>query len=204
MSSLTQPWLVILAAGSSRRFGKSKALASWNSRTLLEHMISIAQSSAGERVAIVTGHEAERLRPYLASVLEIFNADWPRGMGSSIACAIRQLKIRDPSVEFIWILPIDQPLVEATHLQALFEVAKRFNKVAMTKDQKENTGPPVCIPQIFFDSAMTLHGEKGLKSILKEHDITVLYNQNAFQDADTPERLQELFTRYSAIHQRPF
>lgn len=193
MSDLAQPWLVLLAAGASRRFEQSKALAPWGNSTLLEHMMSIAKSSAPERVAVVTGYNAEDIRPYLYSTFEIFNPNWQQGMGSSIACAIREVQSIDPLVEFIWLLPIDQPLVEPIHLQALFELAKRFKQVAMTQDLQGNIGPPICLPRSFFELAKALQGEKGLKSVLLENDIISLCNQDAFQDADTSEQLKELY-----------
>jgi CTP:molybdopterin cytidylyltransferase MocA len=51
-------------------------------------------------------------------------------------------------------------------------------------------GPPAVLPQKFFEKALKLRGEQGLKKVLDLSDITAVKNYVAAQDFDSPQELK--------------
>ena len=75
--------IIILAAGSSTRFGNIKQLLHFNNKTLLQHVIDEAIESGAELVIVVTGANAdevsnnikdEKIKNYQAVVPSTWNA----------------------------------------------------------------------------------------------------------------------------------
>ena len=53
--------IIILAAGSSSRFGSTKQLLHFNKKTLLQHAIDEAIGSGAEPVIVITGANADAI-----------------------------------------------------------------------------------------------------------------------------------------------
>jgi len=125
-------WTLILSAGSSSRFGAVKALARWKDGTLLSRAIKTAKEFSGINTLVVTGAYSDQITPHLAGVSYVFNENWTKGMGTSLQCGIREILHQDASVEFVAILPVDQPFVEACFLNQLLSEARRLERCAFT------------------------------------------------------------------------
>jgi molybdenum cofactor cytidylyltransferase len=83
---------IVLAAGMSERMaGENKLLLPFGDKTMLETTLGqILAASVGE-VAVVTGHEAERVQVFLKNrrVKTVLNSDFAIGMTSSIQAGVR-------------------------------------------------------------------------------------------------------------------
>ncbi|HUG10106.1 MAG TPA: NTP transferase domain-containing protein, partial [Opitutaceae bacterium] len=104
---------VVLAAGGSRRLGRAKQLVTHNGRTLLARTIAAACDAGIDTIVVVLGAAADEIRAALPSlplhVHFVVNERWPEGMGTSIACGVRQLETIDASIKGAMILVCDQP-----------------------------------------------------------------------------------------------
>ncbi len=189
-------WTMILAAGASSRFGSVKALARFGggSQTLLARALATAREVSGDRVLVVTGaHDlsgefeavglASAERNVLSGFRQAHNLEWQNGMGQSIAFGVKTILAQDAKPGVIAVLPVDQPQVSADHLRNLISTARTTKRCVLTSSA-EIISPPVAIPTHFFELAMALTGEAGLKSVLRPHQFICIENREAIQDID--------------------
>jgi xanthine dehydrogenase accessory factor len=181
-------WTMILAAGASKRFGGAKALAEWKGQTLLARALQTAKEFSGPATLVVTGGHAEQIQSHLNEVQSIHNESWFEGMGTSIAKGIANIQERDPNVEYVVILPVDQPMVESAHLQNLLDESRKTGRCVLTAGA-EALGPPAVIPRKFFGRAQGLRGDRGLKAVLRAADFAAIEGGFAALDFDTPQEL---------------
>ena len=179
---------IILAAGAGSRFGGPKALAAWRDGTLLSR--AVAAAPRGSRIVVVTGAHAGRITEAAEalSVATLHNADWERGMGTSIAAGLACPAAQKADVALI--LPVDQPFVPDAHLAALADAAMAQGLCVLTVDGHV-TGPPAAIPARCFASLPAL-GAGGLKAALGAHGTIPC--PGALRDIDTPDDLARLRT----------
>lgn len=163
-------WTVILAAGASRRFKSGiKALAPWGQGTLLSQAIDTARAVSGSRVLVVTGAHRAVIEP-AATALTVYNEKWEDGMGASIACGLRAVLSREPDAAAVLIMPVDQPHIHAAHLSALLQGARQGQGAALSGDGAI-VAPPAAITPPCYDAALSLQGERGLKSVLENYAV---------------------------------
>lgn len=177
-------WTMILAAGASKRFGGVKALAEWQGKTFISRALTTAKTFSGSSTLVVTGGHAEALKPHLSGAETVFNEQWSEGMGTSISRGVRAIVEKDPTAGFVVVLPVDQPFVEAEHLEKLLNLSRKSGRCVLTEGDNF-MGPPAVIPRAYFENAQTLNGERGLKSILKSSDISTVPGVRASRDIDT-------------------
>src|SRR3954451_1097465 len=81
---------VVLAAGAGRRFGGAKQLALYKGRPLIEHPIRALQEAGVERIAVVLGAYADRIREEadLGRAEVVMCNEWEEGQAASLRCAV--------------------------------------------------------------------------------------------------------------------
>ena len=82
---------VVLAAGQGRRAGGAKASLRIGQSNFLEKAVSLFTRPGLDRVVVVLGHDAERVRAESslpAAVLEVVNAAYEDGMLGSVVAGI--------------------------------------------------------------------------------------------------------------------
>src|SRR5271157_1718630 len=117
---------IILAAGSSTRMGRDKALLPWPPvaegvpavNTFLGAMIDLLQPEC-DMVLVVAGHNAENLQPVAdaRNAFLIVNPQPERGQFSSIQTGLREVLNRGRDAAFL--APVDRPPVLPGTVQAL-------------------------------------------------------------------------------------
>jgi molybdenum cofactor cytidylyltransferase len=197
-------WILILAAGESRRFSGPKPLAPWGEATLLSHIVSVARILSGSKVMIVLGAYVDALSPQLQDCPSVFNADWMQGKGSSVAIGVRRILMNNPQTKMVVLLTVDQPLITTVHLEKLIALAAANDSCAFTSNG-QICGPPVAVPRHYFQLLLKLTDEKGLKAQLSNADITTVYAPEIMLDIDTPfdlQRLEEQSGKRTELHKR--
>jgi len=184
---------VILAAGSSTRFGAPKALARFKNRNLLETAIDAATASICKNVNVVLGANQRTIEDnvQLAAVNVIENAHFEAGMSSSIICAVEALS----SANAILFMTTDQPLITTTHLNALVNCFIQNGDIPIAAAFANDFGIPAVIPEKLFPQLLKLSGDRGAKSVLQKNAIKSIPIPAAEFDIDTPEDLLKLQQR---------
>ena len=182
---------LVLAAGSADRFGAPKQLAEFRGESLLRRVLRLSGQVTGTETVLVVGahwlrivHECRTLNPFI-----VRNEHYESGMASSIATGIRAVQ---PVADAVLILLADQPLITADHLETLQNEWQASPASIVATEFADVAGPPVIFPAVYFDELLTLHGDRGARSIIENHEEEVI--KIAFADAaidiDTPEDLQ--------------
>jgi molybdenum cofactor cytidylyltransferase len=186
---------ILLAAGSSQRFGAgNKLLADVDGRPLIFRVAAGLTRSRVREVVVVTGPDRSEIEQALHGfgVRFVHNTDHHAGMGRSIAVGIRSL---DSETQGALICPGDMPEVRTElvdKLIAAFEQngAEGIIFPVLPDGSQRN---PVLWPRRFFARLAALGGPAGGKALLAGLDMeTVAVPAPAgadFLDIDTAEDL---------------
>ena len=181
---------VVLAAGESRRFGGAKQLAELDGRTLLEHVLALADAAAlAPIVAVVpvwltrpAAMDDDRLR-------WVRNPHPERGMSHSLRLGFEAL---EPAIEAAVILLGDQPTVPPAAIATL--LAARGQKPIVATLSAGRLAPPVLIERSHFDVVRQPSGDIGLRDVLNAHPdwVAAVEITEAIADVDTVADLRAL------------
>lgn len=190
---------VLLAAGSSRRFGQAnKLLAELDGRPLVLRSAERLLNAGLGRVVAVLGDEAPRLREVLQQVagLELIeNPNHGAGMGTSIAAGIRHLQ-QDETLEAAMIALGDMPYLRTETIVVLAEAfdPEAGAEIVVPVRQGER-GHPVLFARRFFDPLAGLTGDVGAKHVVHNDEDVVAEVETGdagiLRDIDTPADLAE-------------
>lgn len=188
-----QVFAVVLAAGSSHRYGSPKQLALHRGQPLVARALAIAEEACGPRSLLVAGHEWQAVVRACLPMRGCFVRfeGYAEGIGASIACAARCV---DDAAEAMLLVLADQPLVTAGHLAALSEAWRRSPGSIVATSYAGVAGPPVVFPRRCFGPLARLGGDRGARGLLERPDERVLTVpfEPAAVDVDRPEDLARL------------
>lgn len=182
---------IILAAGSSRRFGRqNKLLARIAGRPLLIHAIAAAWRASEGRVIVVTGADRARISSLVRSMglpgISLVHAAGHRnGMGASLAVGLAALR---PIERQIFLFLGDAPFVAKGLPRALMR-ALRPGVDAARPMHKGIPGHPVLVRTMIARQA-SAHGDRGLGPLLRRARVrTIEGGPWCVADIDTPSAL---------------
>jgi molybdenum cofactor cytidylyltransferase len=187
---------VILAAGGSARFGQPKQLLPFRGKALVRTIVNAACEAGCSPVVVVVGSNGEKIHPELAhvNVMEVRNANWQRGIGSSIRSGVQALTDHAPDVEAILLLVCDQPAVNARVIEDLIATHATTKKAIVASSYADTVGVPALFDRSLFERLLSLSDEAGAKSIILQNPERVA--QFAFPegaiDIDTWEDWEKL------------
>jgi molybdenum cofactor cytidylyltransferase len=183
---------IVLAAGGGKRFGGLKQVAELGGRPLLDHALETMRAvPAIERIAVVLGAEAEKVRARVdLSGTEIVVApDWEDGIAASLRAGIAALGDADAAVVTL----ADQPLVTR---QAVAAVLDRLDGpvTAVRATYGGAPGHPVAIKRALFPEVAQLRGDLGARDLLEAHRVVGVEcgHLSRAADVDTPADLDAL------------
>lgn len=183
------PFVVLLAAGASRRFGSPKALAILDGKPLLAHALQTARSFAGDRYRVVLGHHhAEILSAVPVEVAHRVVLSNSTGLADSLRAGLAALP--DDS-ECALIMLADQPALRACDLDQLARAWDSAPEHAAATLHAGLPGAPCILPRRLFQAAMQLRGDRGAQALLREQrQLTTIELPAATIDVDTPDDLE--------------
>jgi len=196
---------IVLAAGDSSRMGpeRNKLVERIAGRPLVAGPVDALIEAGIEPVFVVVGFEAERVRAALAgrSCRFVENADWQAGMGSSLACAMRELIGGSPLPDAVLVCVGDLPGLRASDVVRVVEAARREARDGGGIDPDRivlpvfagRRGHPVCFGARHFAALARSSGDEGGRALLEQNTDAVLRvelgNETILHDVDTPTDL---------------
>ncbi len=192
---------LVLAAGSSRRFGShNKLLANRDDKPLLRHVLDAVQGSEVKRALVVTGHDAESVELLCKTagrvpgtpIATVHNTLHASGMASSLICGIAELGEGD--VDGVIVCLGDMPEVTSAVIDSLC-TAFRENpgKSLYIPTHEGKRGNPVLIAASLFDSVLMLEGDVGARVLARQFPDSVLEvacdSSGVLMDIDVPSDL---------------
>lgn len=198
-----RPHALLLAAGTSTRFGSNKLLALWRGRPLLSHVIAgIAALRdrgvvSGATAVVQDGDErsADLLRQ--AGFRVIWNEDSERGMAWSLQLGLRALTVLSPQPDAALIFLADQPSPSTEAAEEVVRAWKLSGSAVVRPryaDSPDEPGHPVLLDRDAWGLAERLTGDQGLgRALSLSPDMVVHVDvDGANPDVDTPDDLSRL------------
>ena len=179
---------LILAAGSSTRFGKQKLRENLPSgNTVLEQTLSRVKLAVPDVKVVTSIHFYETLQPQ-SREFKIFSGA-NSGMGATLSYGIRLTEEADACLVCL----ADMPFIQTTTYQTLAALLTSENIVVPVFEGKK--GNPVGFGKRFFNDLMLLNGDIGGRELLRRYsDVTQhvkVEDPAILYDIDTPADLEK-------------
>jgi molybdenum cofactor cytidylyltransferase len=180
---------IVLAAGSSRRFGSTKQLAAVGGRPLVRVAVECACASRLAEVLVVVGHEGKAVSAAVAGlpVRVVFNPDFADGQSTSVRAGLARASPASRGAMFI---PGDQPGLTPSVIDDLIRAFVREPETIAVPTYGGRRGAPVLFPRELFGELDALRGDTGGRALLAQYSARV--REVAFLDTlpswdlDTP------------------
>jgi molybdenum cofactor cytidylyltransferase len=191
---------VILAAGRSSRFGRSKALLPVEPAgpTFIARLIGLFRTASVDEVFVVGRHDDLALRQVVqgSAARFVVNADADRGQLSSLVTALDAI---DPRVRGVIVMPVDIPLIQAATIATVRDTFLRATSPIARATYRGRHGHPVIFGSGVFDELRRADPNTGAKAVVHAHAHELLNveidDPAVLRDVDTRRDYRELFGR---------
>lgn len=196
---------IVLAAGESKRMGRTKQLLSFGTSTILEHVVdNLLRSKVGE-VVVVLGHESGRIKARFegAPIKLALNPDYQQGMSTSITCGIMAIS---PESRACLIALGDQPLIRSEVVDRLISAYEEGGKGIIVPVYGDMAGHPVIFDMKYREALLSLTGDTGGKTVISAHPEDVrqveVETASVIYDIDKWEDYQKQLEQYLASREQ--
>ncbi len=183
---------ILLAAGSSKRYGeKNKLTEKFKDKYLIQHIIdTLLKVFYSNDLLVIVGHDFKRIINLINNkdIKIINNKNYKYGIGTSISLGVTHL---GSNIQGVMIIPADMPLILGEDLIKLENkfIELKGKKVVLPR-YEDTLGNPVILPKSYFVTLRNLKEDFGAKSEIKEDDIvTVNCHIGTIFDIDTSNAL---------------
>jgi molybdenum cofactor cytidylyltransferase len=183
---------ILLAAGSSQRFGADKQAALVGGVPMLTRAASTLLNAGFDLPVVVLGERAAEHCPLLYGlpVRIVRNPDAESGMASSLIAALDAAEPCDA----VCITVCDQPAVTAGHLRMLVGAWRKTEASIVASDYGEARGVPAVFDASHFAELRELRGDRGAGPLLARYAAAVhtIPLPGGEIDIDTPADLKKI------------
>ena len=167
--------ILLLAAGSSSRLGRSKQLLSITGQPLLLKSVKAAIESGIKNITVVLGANEQAHREVItdAGVQVVVNTAWKKGMGNSLKVGLSYLLQQTPKAEAVITMVCDQPLINSDQLLKLVFEYESSESTIVASFYQGVAGVPVLFHRTLFPELLLLHDDAGAKKMLQQHSHLV-------------------------------
>jgi molybdenum cofactor cytidylyltransferase len=186
-----KPSAVLLAAGTSSRFGGTKQIQEIGGVPLVAIALRAIPRAKVRETIVVLGHRAAAVKKAAHApkgVKFVANPDFRSGMASSIRAGVRAVSSESPGIV---LLLADQPFVKPSLILRMLEAFANTSSIVAASNGGVIT-PPVIFPRRYFEELEGLQGDQGAKRVIERYsDSLVLTRASKAQlaDIDTPADL---------------
>ena len=185
---------IVLAAGISSRFGRTKQLLELEGKPLVQHAVDAAAAAGLDEVVVVLGHDAGRVGASLhlpPSGRTVLNPSYEAGQSTSLVAG---LDAADLESDAAVVLLADQPGITAEHLRAIVDTFEADRHLVVRLRFRDGPGPALLSREV-WDEARSLTGDTGAREIIAAHPgwvREVVVDSDAPADVDRPSDLDRL------------
>jgi molybdenum cofactor cytidylyltransferase len=181
---------VVLAAGESRRMGRTKATLPYGGATILEAVVRALRACELDRVAVVVGRNRGEIAAAVGSLeVELVENPAPElGMLGSVQRAVERMP---EEMEAILIALGDQPQIQPATIRALLGAARGSPRGIFLPTYQGRRGHPALLRARYRQQILALPHTVGLNALIRAHpeDVEEVAQDapGILEDIDTPE-----------------
>ena len=181
---------IVLAAGESKRMGKSKPLLRFNDKTFLDQIISTIGVSDADRITVVLGAKAEMIKNSidLSGTNIVINKDYQKGQLSSLIAAIEDTP---QETDAILVCLVDNPFITKEIINKIIAKFKETNNPIIVPVFNRQRGHPTLFSSSLFSELVNAPKEQGARYVLHSNAEKVLELETSestiLTGIDTPE-----------------
>lgn len=183
--------MLIPAAGKSSRMGEPKQLLHWEDTNLLGHTIKQGVAAGIKDIYVVLGAFHEKIKKTIdtTGVTILYNPEWEKGMGNTIARGTQEIINSPENYQRILIALCDQPLIEPTYYKKLLKTSQKDHIWAVATCYGKKYGVPAVFKSDIFGKLVKLNGKVGAKDLLNNlgKNAICVEPSTSTADIDKPE-----------------
>lgn len=185
--------------------GTPKQLLAFRGESLLRRTIAAAIEGGCAPVVVVTGANADAVRPELSGldVWEEWNGEWETGLASSLRAGVERVG-GDPSISAAVILLADQPHVGADVVARLIASHLASRAAVVASRYASTAGVPALFVRGLFPELARVSGGSGAKAVIERHaaaSVCVDFEEGGI-DVDTPDDYARLVASTERVGHR--
>ncbi|MEZ0486295.1 nucleotidyltransferase family protein [Fibrella aquatica] len=165
--------IIVLAAGSSKRFGGiAKQLLTINGTSLVRNAVDIAMAAnLGGPVVVVLGDRRAQIAPELdgLGVTLIDNPTYDDGVATSVKVGLAGLFMMQPSIDTFIVMPCDQPFLTPALLNQLVATQTETGKGMVATRYADQVHMPALFTRRYAELLAELTGDKAPKWVIIKH-----------------------------------
>ena len=187
---------LLLAAGSSKRFGSPKALAMVDGKTVIQHIqMTLVNSNVGE-IVVVLGDHVESIKSHILNhkrVRVVYNKDYNLGQTSSFKAGLRAVSLESSG---IMLLPVDVPFIKTATVNSLIEEFDKNNPAILIPTYQEKKGHPPIFNVYLKDELLCWQDTFGLNEFARKHQADSVAisagDEGVLRSFNTPSEFEEI------------
>jgi len=156
---------IVLAAGTSSRFGRTKQLIELDHKPFVQHAVDAAADGGLDEVIVVLGHDAAAVETALRGARTVLNPAFAEGQSTSLLAG---LDAADLESEAAVVLLADQPRITADHVRALVEAFRARRSLIVRLRFRDGPGPALLSRDV-WEEVRKLTGDTGAREIVAAH-----------------------------------
>lgn len=194
---------IVLAAGRSRRMGRTKALlpAGPGEETFISRIVRVLRDGGVDEVLVVVDSVDSAVAQAVTRLDQparvVVNPTPARGQLSSLQAGLRT--VDHPGIGGLLVTLVDVPLVSSTTVRALLAAHRTTGAPVVRPMRAGRHGHPVIFDRSVFDELRRADDTQGAKAVVQAHlhqSVEVpIEDEGPFYDVDTPADYERVFGR---------
>lgn len=186
----SEVWGVLLAAGTSSRFGdRNKLLQEVDGEPMVRRVAETLLGAELAGVVAVLGHESTRVREALEdlNLSLVENEAYAEGQSTSVRTGVSAVVERD--ADAVLVALGDMPYISPETVTSLVAAYEKGAGSALAAAHEGKRGNPVLFDSRYFDELASVVGDVGGREILRTSDDAVLIETSdpgVRRDVDRP------------------
>lgn len=188
--------LILLGAGSSKRFNGNKLLTKIKDKPMYMHIVEKILDLNLNKIIFVTQYEEIKKQLVDYNIHVVMNENSELGISYSIKLGIEA----DSKCDGYMFIVCDQPFIRTETIRALIDRFIKSGKGMACVEYNNQLGNPTIFSKKYKAELIHLKGDIGGKFVMKQHlddlEKVKVYDEFELMDIDTKDELEDIVKKY--------